>query len=175
MEVNADVSTVTAAADKVLLIHADQGDFLQHIDFQSGPDASLPRRAHCYNALLEERHGLPVEIVVVLLRPEANLKVINGLYRHWLPTTGEPYLQFRYRLVRVWELPVDRLLQAGLGMLPWAPISAVSSKDLPDVIARMEQRLKAEADPARTGEFWTATKVFLGLRYEAEFVEQLLH
>ena len=65
---------------------------------QSGPDASLPRRTTWRMQLLEERHGLPVEIVVVLLRPEANLKVINGLYRRWLPTTGEPYLQFRYRL-----------------------------------------------------------------------------
>ena len=87
MEVNADVSTVTAAADKVLHVYTNQGDFLQHIDFQSGPDASLPRRSHCYNALLEERHELPVESVVVLMRPEANLKAINGLYRRWVPGT----------------------------------------------------------------------------------------
>jgi hypothetical protein len=58
---DADVSTVTAATDKVLLVRADQGDRIQHFDFQSGPDASVPRRTHGYNAMLEERHGLPVD------------------------------------------------------------------------------------------------------------------
>jgi hypothetical protein len=48
--VDADLSTVTAATDKVLLVHADEGDCIQHFDFQSGPDASLPRRTHAYRA-----------------------------------------------------------------------------------------------------------------------------
>src|SRR5215831_3643090 len=69
--VDADVSTVTAATDKVLLVRSDEGDRIQHFDFQSGPDASLPRRSHGYSAVLEARHGLPVEGVVFLLRPEA--------------------------------------------------------------------------------------------------------
>ena len=40
----------------------------------------MPRRTHGYSALLEERHELPVESVVVLLRPEANLTAINGVF-----------------------------------------------------------------------------------------------
>src|SRR5438067_10591194 len=59
-------------------------------------------------------------------------------------------------------------------MLPWAPISAVHQDEVPAVIERMKRRLDAEADPAVAAELWTATKVFLGLRYEAAFVEQLL-
>ena len=54
--VDADVSTVTAAADKVLLVRTDEGDRIQHLDFQSGPDASVPRRTHGYNALLEDNY-----------------------------------------------------------------------------------------------------------------------
>jgi len=46
--VDADVSTVTAATDKVLLVRAKDGDRIQHFDFQSGPDASVPRRTHNY-------------------------------------------------------------------------------------------------------------------------------
>src|SRR5205823_1836536 len=88
---DADVSTVTAAADKVLIVRADEGDRVQHLDFQSGPDASVPRRTHGYSALLEDRHLLPVESVVVLLRPEANLSAINGLYERRLPGVAEPY------------------------------------------------------------------------------------
>src|SRR4051812_18660011 len=68
--------------------------------------------------------------------------------RQRLPTSPAPYLQFRYRVIRVWELPA--------------------------VIERMKARLDAEPDPATVAELWTATKGLLGLRYRAEFVEQLL-
>ena len=44
--VDADVSTVTAAADKVLRVHTAQGRLIQHIDFQAGPDAGVPQRLH---------------------------------------------------------------------------------------------------------------------------------
>ena len=165
---------MTAATDKVLLVRADEGDRIQHFDFQSGPDASLPRRTHGYNSLLEERHELPVESVVVLLRPEANLSAISGVYERRLPRAAQPYLQFRYRVVRVWELPVDTVLGAGISVLPLAPISAVRENELPAVIERMKRRFDAEAEQTTVAELWMATRVFLGLRHEARFVEQLL-
>ena len=132
--VDADVSTVTAAADKVLVVRTDEGDRIQHLDFQSGPDASVPRRTHGYSALLEERHELPVESVVLLLRPEANLSAINGVYERSLPGAAGPYLHFGYRVIRVWELPVETVLKAGISVLPLAPISAVRQNELPAVI-----------------------------------------
>jgi hypothetical protein len=67
--VDADVSTYTGASDKVLRVHDLFGDWLLDVNFQSGPDASLPGRMHLYNALLEYRHGLPVRSVAVLLAP----------------------------------------------------------------------------------------------------------
>jgi predicted transposase YdaD len=172
--VDADVSTVTAAADKVLIVRADEGDRIQHLDFQSGPDASVPCRTHAYNALLDDRHLLPVDSVVVLLRPEANLSAINRLYERRLPGVAQPYLQFHYRIIRVWELSVESVLAAGISVLPLAPISAIRQNELPAVIKRMKKRLDAEPDQAMVGELWTATRVFLGLRYNAAFVDQLL-
>ena len=43
----ADVSTVSAATDKVLRVRGARGkpDWLSDINFQSGPDASVPRRS----------------------------------------------------------------------------------------------------------------------------------
>jgi predicted transposase YdaD len=171
---DADVSTVTAATDKVLLVETAAGDCIQHFDFQSSPDASVPRRTHGYSALLEERHLLPVDSVVVLLRPAANLTAINGRYEKRLPGVRKPYLRFRYRVIRVWELPVEDVLRAGISVLPLAPISAVSEDELPAVIARMKQRLDAESEQGKVSELWTATKLFLGMRYLAPFVDQLL-
>jgi hypothetical protein len=171
---DADVSTVTGATDKVLLIRSDKGDRIQHYDFQSGPDASVPQRAHKYNAVLGDRHELPVESVVVLLARKANLRAINGLYERRLPGETKPYLRFRYRILRVWELPVETVLRAGISVLPLAPLCAVQRKDLPGVVARMKQRLDAEPDQARVEELWTATRLLLGLRYDEVFVDRLL-
>lgn len=173
--VDADVSTVTAAADKVLLLHAADGKRIQHFDFQSGPDATLPRRTHRYNALLEDRHDLPVESIVVLLASKANLRTINGEYERRLPGESQPYLRFLYRLIRVWELSVETVLSAGPSVLPLAPISDVRKDQLPTVVKRMEERFAALADPSKIGELWTATKVLMGLRYDEVFTDQLLH
>ena len=45
--IDADVSTFTGASDKVLKV-SDDPDWLMDINFQRGPDASVPRRAHVY-------------------------------------------------------------------------------------------------------------------------------
>jgi predicted transposase YdaD len=171
---DADVSTVTAAADKVLRVRTREGERIQHFDFQAGPDATLPRRVHRYNALLEVRHELPVESIVVLLARKANLRAINGNYESRLPGEARPYLGFRYRVVRVWTLPVEQVLSAGLSVLPLAPISDVAQDRLPKVIEQMEERFAVLDDRARVGELWTATKILMGTRYDKVFTDELL-
>jgi predicted transposase YdaD len=168
--VDADVSTVTAATDKVLRVDNQR---ILHYDFQTGPDARLPRRTHGYSALLEDRHYLPAQSIVVLLRPEANLRTINGVYTRTLPGEKKPCLAFRYKMLRVWQLPVKRLL-AGVSLAPLAPIGAVRREDLPRVIEQMDERFAEVADRTLVAEMWTATGILMGLRYEGAFVESLL-
>jgi hypothetical protein len=69
--VDADVSTITAAADKVLRIQ-ETSPWLLHVEVQSSPRSDPAEPLHWYNALLEHRHGLPVRTVLVLLRPGAD-------------------------------------------------------------------------------------------------------
>lgn len=170
--INADVSTVTAGADKVLRV-SGRPPWLLHLEFQRGPDRSLPRRMHVYNALLEERHGLPVWSVAVLLSPRANLSNLMGTYQQQLKG-GPSYLTFRYQVLRVWELPVEPLLTSGPGLLPLAPISAVTEAQVPDLIRRMKERLSEAPLAPEAGRLWTATCVLMGLRYQAGWVERLL-
>ena len=115
--IDADVSTVTAATDKVVRLYGD-ADAIMHFDFQAGPDVSLPRRVHGYNALLEERHGHPVHSVVVLLRQQADLRSITGQYERFFPGVFEPYLTFRYQVIRVWQLPAEQLLAGERALCP---------------------------------------------------------
>ena len=170
--IDADISTVTGASDKVLRVSGTPS-WLMDINFQRVPDASVPRRTHKYNALLENRHDLLVRSVVVLLTPAANLVTINGRYLRRFPGE-EPHIDFRYQVIRVWQLPVAALLKEGLGTLPLAPISAVTEVELPGVVAQMKQRVAREARVALAEELWTATYVLMGLRYQDALVHRLL-
>jgi predicted transposase YdaD len=171
--IDADVSTISGAADKVLRLHGPPPS-LMHFEFQASPDASLPRRTNVYNAALEDRHDLPVGSVVVLLRPEANLRIINGVYQRQLPEAAEPYRVFRYQVIRVWELSVQSLLGGGLGRLALAPVSAVSEQELPGILREMKSKVAQVRDRGRLGRWWTAVYVLMGMRYQDALVEQLL-
>jgi predicted transposase YdaD len=170
--IDADVSTVTAATDKV--VRLSEPEAIMSFDFQAGPDAALPQRVHGYSALLEDRHGLPVHSVVVLLRPQADLRSITGVYEQRFPGVAEPYLTFRYQVIRVWQLRAERLLASGLGTLPLAPIGAVAESDLPGVIDRLKEKLAAPRYRQAAGALWTAVDVLMGLRYDRAFIERLL-
>jgi predicted transposase YdaD len=170
--VDADVSTVTAAADKVLRVPGT-APWIAHVEAQSGPDAAKPRLMHLYNAALEVRHELPVVSVLVLLAPRANLSVYTGEHRSAVPGQ-QPHVIFRYRVVRVWELPVERLLTGSLGTLPLAPLAAVEPEQLPGIVARMRQRLSGEREPSLVNQLWSAAFILMGLRYEEALIERLM-
>src|SRR5471032_3336790 len=70
--VDADLATIVAAADKVLRVRTNTGEFLVHFEFQSGRDPGLADRIFWYNAALCHRHSLTVQTVVVLLAPAAD-------------------------------------------------------------------------------------------------------
>ena len=170
--INSDLSTVTAAADRVLRVLEDPA-WLLHLELQSSRDPDFLPNLPVYNTLLERRHGVRVRTLVVLLRRPADSPEMTGVIERGFP--GEPpYLTFRYGVVRLWQLPADSLLTGGLGLVPLAPLSAVMEADLPAVIRRMEQRIANEATPEEAGMLWTAADVLMGLRYPLTLVNNLL-
>jgi predicted transposase YdaD len=171
--VEAELSTVTASADRVLLVH-DPAPWVLHLEPQASRDPELPGRILLYNVLLERKFSLPVWTVLVLLRPEADAVGLTGEVSRTIANGEEPYLRFRHRVVRLWQVDPAMLLGGGLGLLPLAPLSSVNQPDLPAVIARMRQRIGAESIPGEAAELWTATQILLGLRYSAPLVAQIL-
>jgi predicted transposase YdaD len=171
--IDADLSTVTAAADKVLRVE-DPVPWLLHLELQSGRDDELSSRVQWYNALLEYRHKLRVHSLVVLLRKEADASNLTGVFQSAF--AGEPpYRTFRFQVARVWQLPVESLLHAGLGLLPLAPLSDDAAGHLPEVVAQINQRIEAEATDRQTkGTLWTATDILMGLRYERKLIDHIL-
>lgn len=171
--IDADIATVSGAGDKVLRVRAVP-TYLLHLEFQSGHDsADLPEDMHLRSALLRKRHRMPVRSVAVILRPEADSPTLTGLWQVGF-SGEEPYDRFRYRVIRVWQLPPDQLLEGGVGTLPLAPISAVTEAELPDIIHRMERRLGSRPLRKFAEATWAATFILLGLRYSPDFGRILL-
>jgi hypothetical protein len=168
-----DLATVVSGAvDKVLRVHA-QPEYLVHFDFQSGHDSSmLPPRLRLYNSVLDYRHDRMVLSVAVVLRPEADSPQLTGSFERGF-AGQEPVAILRYRVIRVWQLPVEQLLKGGVGTLPLAPISNVNEARVPDVIRRMKERLSRERRKQLAKDMWAATYVLLGLRYTDAFANLL--
>jgi predicted transposase YdaD len=170
--IDADLSTVIAEADKVLRLRQPE-PWLVHIEFQASADPTLERRLLQYNAVLGNRYEVPVQSIVVLLRPRADHPRMSGILRQHLPR-GQQYVDFRYLVIRAWEQPVDAILAGGLGTLPLAPMADVSEAELPSIVHRMGERIRSEASPDEAATLWTSTYVLMGLRYPPGLAEQIL-
>jgi hypothetical protein len=79
-----------------------------------------------------------------------------------------------YDVIRVWREPPEKLLQAGLPVLPLVPVSAVAPDRLTEVVTAVAERLKREADPELMKTLWTSTAILMGLRYPREQVGELI-
>jgi hypothetical protein len=146
---------------------------MAHFEVQTGRDPRLPFRLLQYHSLLLYRHGLPVESTIVLLRPEADGPELSGrldLYG----VTGDQTIAFWFRVMRLWECPVDELLNGGLGILPLAPLANVERSRVSELMRQIDERFERDATPADAGELRAATLLMLGLRYDRDEARQFL-
>jgi hypothetical protein len=169
--IDSDLATVTAAADKVLRIE-DAQPWIIDIEFQSWRDPSAPRQLLKYNALLHERHKVPVASVLVVLSGDANSPAYSG--SHAVAPPFGPAWEFRYTVVRVWELNPETLLTGPLALVPYAPVADVAPGQLPGVLRRAEARLTQEADPPTANRLLTAVGILLQLRYDPMTTQELI-
>jgi predicted transposase YdaD len=170
--VNADLSTITTEADKILQVE-QQKPWIVHVEFQSSYEAGLPLRVQRYNILARYRHGLPVQSVVVLLRESADGIELTGLLEDRLPD-GLLYHQFRYNVVKVWDLAVEDILAGDLATLPLAPISRIPTGEMPRIVQLMDERIEHNASHAEKADLWTATFLLTGLIYPENLAITLL-
>jgi predicted transposase YdaD len=169
--VDADLSTVTAQADRLFRI--PEATPWLHLDLQASRDDNLPRRVLKYNVLAFDHQGEPVHSIVVLLRPEADAPNLTGelSYR---PPHRQRGVSISYDVIRLWQRPVASFLEGGLGTLPLAPLCDVTEPELPAVIRRMDERVSREAAPGEAATLWTSTYILMGLRYPPPIATRLL-
>lgn len=170
--IDVDLSNVSQMADKLLRVHADP-PYLLHIEPHSYSDESLDSRMLQYQASARHREQVDVFSAVLLLYPRAWGPKNRGAVRVESPFPG-CRLDFAYQVVRVWELPVESLLRAGVGLLPLVPLADVSVENLPAVIDVMSQRLSTEVPRAEAMELWTATHILMGIKYGRQLTNVIL-
>jgi len=89
--IDADLSTVTTDADRVIRFYAPDG--ILHTEFESGHSAYLaPERLLSYSVLLSYAYGVPVTSALILLRKEADSPRLNGTFVYRRPGGTRPYL-----------------------------------------------------------------------------------
>ncbi len=111
--------------------------------------------------------------LLVVLHKGADSRNLTGVYERGFPGVP-PDVTFRYRILRVWEVPAQEWLAGGLGLVPLAPLGDVQPDQLPAVIAQVKQRLDREAPPSEAADLWSAIYILMGLRYEPALVQRLL-
>lgn len=172
--IDANLTTVSAAVDKVVRVRSIRASWLVHVEFQSSYDPTIGDRLHSYNAILVETRRLPVASVLVLLRPTASGPATTGWLQVSLPGDDQPYVTFRYGVRRIWQEPPRDFLGGPLGTLPLAPLGATRRTALPGLLRAMDQRFDQEAPIAEAERLRVVTYTLLGLRYPAIIADQLM-
>jgi len=169
--IDSDITTLTAAADKVLKVGGPD-PYLVDLEPHSYHDTVLTRTLWFRQVALDYRHNLPVLTVLVLLCKEANSPGLTGAYERQLPD-GWLTNRYNYRVVRLWKEDPQPYLTAGVNLVPLAPLTNVAAESLPDLVRRMADRINAEPEP-RAAKLWTATYLLMGLRVPDEVAAHLL-
>lgn len=115
--IDADLSTVSAEADKVFRIDGPT-PYLVHIEMQSSADLTLPRRLLRYNVLLDLRLDLRVRSVAVILRPEADRSNLTGSLQLHLPD-GRMSSTFPTKLCGPGAVLSGRSFRGALALCRW--------------------------------------------------------
>lgn len=126
-----------------------------------------------YNTLIDHQQDLPVETVLILLRPKAAASDQTGMYSRRGPA-GNVIAEFRYHVERVWERPADFWLSGGVNLAPLALLTDEAAGDLETALARFRERLRDHgADETISKSLLGSSFVLCGLRYTRERTEEL--
>jgi predicted transposase YdaD len=174
--INADIATLTAEADHVLRIHYELNDpWLLYLELQSSNKLGWPDRMLYKSTALRKRHELLVHSLILLLRPDAKASDLSGVLKLQIASDKPPYLEFRYQVINSWELSSNALLRGNLGLLPLAPLTDDAAPRLPEIISKIDERIRQELSWEESEKLRTSTMLLMGLRYETDFISKIIN
>jgi predicted transposase YdaD len=167
-----DMSTVSAAADRVVYVDAEE-PYILHIEFQADKDNEMIERMLEYHVHIARRQKIPVETVLIVLRSFEGHRRFTGHYRRH-GARGRTNLSFDYTVERIWQKDPEEFLNGGLATLPFAVVAKVRKNAVASMFEKVEARLLAEATANEAITLRKSTLTLLGLKYNQAFVEKLM-
>ena len=158
-------TSINVQADKVFKLRAPHRGIL-HLEAQASWDDDLLSRLLLYNVQLWYHNRMPIHTIVLLLRREANMPDLTGrMQLEWAPNVN--WLDFTYRVVRLWEFPAATFLNGGVGTLPLALLTDDAAPQIPAVMREIDHRLK---EPNVSNDsmklIWEMSYWLMGLRFD---------
>lgn len=174
-EVSPELPAVSRRADQVWLVTRQQAAIdpdsqpgavqddellaLFHVEFQTKVEPDIGERTAEYALRLYRREHLPVESVVIYLRPTANVPEP----RFVLPGVGRDRMVDTYTVIRLWEVPQERVLEMPEYTL-W-PLAALMAGATVETTLAVAERIATVAAPLEERRELTGLLVTLaGLR-----------
>jgi predicted transposase/invertase (TIGR01784 family) len=150
-------------ADAVVLMSAPA--VILHLEFQTNPDKNMPMRAADYYLRLYRKFpDREIEQVVIYLRPTDSELVYQTEF-----ITAK--MNHRYRVIRLWEQPVETFLIAP-GLLPYAVLSQATDKE--EVLARVVDRIQQLGDRQQENNLIAAAGILAGLQLSQTVISRLI-
>jgi predicted transposase YdaD len=153
-------------------IRADSVTFLQtenrilHLEFQTTEksETPIPLRMLDYFVRLVRKYDVPITQVVIFLQQRSSEiayteEYINEMTNH------------RYRVIRMWEQDAALFLD-NPALLPLAPLTQTDSP--PGLLSQVAQSIAKIANRETRQNIATYTEILAGLRFEKDFIRQLL-
>lgn len=104
-------------------LDCDANKFILHTEFQSSHDVDMPQRMMVYYARIVDKYQLPVYPVVVYLNQGKGNKKLNIPDEYMNSIYDEDIMQFKYMVVKVWEINPNRIVGNALyGLFPIIPL-----------------------------------------------------
>ncbi len=165
--------SVTAQSDAVFRIDGPTPTLL-HLEFESDHELGMPRRLLRYNVLIDHKHNLPVESVLVLLHRQARASDQTGVYRR-VGARRNTIHEFHYYIERVWEQPVEYWLNNGVNLAPLSVLTDEAEANLETTMNRLKKCISDhQVSSAMRDQLYISTFGLSGLRFEPEQTAPLL-
>lgn len=169
--IDTDLAT-NVQADKIFLIESAPPCLL-HLELVVNPRLGIPNDLLRYNILADRAHDLPVESVLILLRPKARASDQTGVHQRY-GVAGQLITEFRYRVERVWERSVNFWFEAGLTLSPLAILTDEANADLEGTLNRFRCHLDHHGeDKIERQNLISSSYVLSGLRYNPNQIDAL--
>ncbi|MBA2680254.1 MAG: hypothetical protein H0U76_17890 [Ktedonobacteraceae bacterium] len=102
--------------------------YLLHVQFQRESDLEAAQHLLMYNVMASNEYDLAVYSVLIYLKPEEFVAESPFIIPSPISGRGDT-LRFYYQTVRLWEIPTETIVQAGIeGILPLVPFTSQGSQ-----------------------------------------------